>query len=123
MKPINVENGYMQVSDKPGLGVEVDVKAVEKYRVDMDEPTPAQRYRAKKRILRVISPGVGKKKRMWEFTDETIYQPEFYKGNLPGFEREVDLEVIEEDKSPAFKKAHKKLQESEATVAREPKGF
>ncbi|MEE2709268.1 MAG: enolase C-terminal domain-like protein [Gemmatimonadota bacterium] len=123
MKRINVENGYMQVSDKPGLGVEVDVKAVEKYRVARDEPTPAQRYRAKKRILRVISPGGGKKKRVWEFTDETIYQPEFYKGNLPGFERGVDLEVIEEDKSSAFKKAHKKLRESEATVAREPKGI
>ena len=122
-KRINVENGYMQVSDKPGLGVEVDVKAVEKYRVDRDEPTPAQRYRSKKRILRVISPGVGKKKRVWEFTDETIYQPEFYKGNLPGFESGVDLEVIEEDKSSAFKKAHKKLRESEATVAREPKGI
>ncbi len=115
-QPITVTDGYMDVSDKPGLGVEADEKAIEKYSVPHDEPTGTKRYRAKKRILRVVWPGVGKNTRAWEFTDETIYQQEFYKGNLPSFERGVQLEVVEDDGSAAFKKAHAKLAEQEALV-------
>ncbi len=122
-KRINVVDGYMQVPDKPGLGVEVDLKAIEKYRVDPDETTSGDRYRAKKRILRVVWPGASKKTRVREFTSENIYQPEFYKGNLPGFERGVHLEIIEDDRSSSFKKAHAKLLALEATVARTPKGI
>ena len=117
-QPITVTDGYMTVSDKPGLGVEADEKAIEKYTVDQDEPTGTKRYRAQKRILRVVWPGVGKNVRVWEFTDESVYQPEFYKGNLPGFERGVHLEVLEDDGSAAFKKAHAKLEEQEALVTR-----
>ena len=46
---------------------------------------------------------------LWEFTDESIYQPEFYKGNLPGFESGVHLEVIEDDHSSAFARRHEEL--------------
>ena len=99
----------MPVPDGPGLGVPVDEKAIAKYRVDPDEPTPKQRYRAKKRILRISWPGGGRKKRIWEFTDETNYQQSFYAGNIPGFETGVDLEVIEDDKSATFRKRHKQL--------------
>lgn len=119
---INVVDGYMTVLDKPGLGVEADLKAIEKYTVDPKEPTSGERYRAKKRILRVVWPGIGKNTRVWEFTDESIYQPEFYKGNLPGFEREVHLDVEEDDGSASFKKAHNKIAAAEALVARAPKG-
>ena len=110
-KPIAVENGYMPVPDAPGLGVEIDEKALAKYRVDPDQPTPTHIYKAKKRILRVSWPGVGRKKRVWEFTSEPNYQTSFYAGNIPGFEKDVDLEVIEDDKSAAFKRQHKKLEE------------
>ena len=51
----------------------------------------------------------GRKKRVWEFTDEGNYQTSFYAGNIPGFETGVDLEVIEDDKSAAFKKRHAQL--------------
>ncbi|MFT5090820.1 MAG: hypothetical protein ACI8PG_005201, partial [Planctomycetota bacterium] len=67
------------------------------------------RYRQQKRILRVVWPGTGKNKRVWEFTDEGHYQREFYAGNIPGFERGVDLEVLEDDKSKAFAKRHAAL--------------
>jgi hypothetical protein len=96
----------------PGLGVEVDEKAIEKYRVDEQEPTPKTLYRQKKRILRISWPGVGKKKRVWEFTAEELYQKAFYSGNIPGFERGVSLEVIENDKSASFKKKHARLREA-----------
>lgn len=117
-KRIQVVDGYMPVPDGPGLGVEVDEKAIEKYTVDEDEPTPTQRYRSRKRILRVVWPGQGKKQRVWAFTDEGVYQPEFYKGSIPGFERGVTLEVIEDDGSAAFRKQHSKLLEREASIAR-----
>jgi hypothetical protein len=99
------------------------LKAIEKYTVDPKEPTSGERYRAKKRILRVVWPGIGKNTRVWEFTDESIYQPEFYKGNLPGFERGVHLDVEEDDGSASFKKAHNKIAAAEALVARAPKGI
>lgn len=34
VEPIDIEDGYAKVPDKPGLGVELDEKAVEKYSVD-----------------------------------------------------------------------------------------
>ncbi len=108
-KRIDVIDGFMDVPDQPGLGIDVDEKAIAKYRVDENDPTPKQLYRAKKRILRVSWPGAGKKKRLWEFTAEENYQREFYAGNLPGFERGVDLEVVEDSKSAAFKKRHAEL--------------
>ncbi len=106
---LDVVDGYMRVPDAPGLGIDVDEKAIEKYRVDESEPTPKQRYRQKKRILRITWPGVGRQKRIWEFTDEAHYQREFYAGNIPGFVRGVDLEVIEERAGAAFNKRHAEL--------------
>ena len=102
-------DGYAAVPDGPGLGVEVDEKAIERWRVDEREPTPKRRYREQKRILRVRWPGSGRKKRVWAFTDEVHYQRAFYAGNLPPFERGVELEVIEEKRSPAFRKEHARL--------------
>jgi L-alanine-DL-glutamate epimerase-like enolase superfamily enzyme len=110
-KRLRVADGYLEVPDGPGLGVEIDEKAIDRYRVDQQEPTPKQRYRQKRRILRVCWPGIGKKKRVWEFTDEAHYQRAFYAGSLPGFEPGVDLEVEQDDRSPAFRKHHARLAE------------
>ena len=61
------------------------------------------------RILRITWPGAGKKQRAWEFTNEETYQKVFYKGSIPGFERGVSLEVIENDRSASFRKKHNGL--------------
>ena len=111
---LQVVNGYAAVPDAPGLGVEVDEKAIEKYRVDENDPTPTTRYKARKRILRISWPASGKQRRVWEFTSELVYQQTFYRGSIPSFEPGVNLEIIEDDKSPAFKKAHQKLVEQGA---------
>ena len=108
-----VVDGYIEVPEAPGLGIEVDERALAKYTVNRDDPTPTDLYRSKKRIFRITWPGDGKKKRVREFTDEAVYQKEYYQGNLPGFERGVSLEVIENDRSSAFNKRHKQLLESE----------
>ncbi|MFA6107703.1 MAG: mandelate racemase/muconate lactonizing enzyme family protein [Candidatus Latescibacterota bacterium] len=106
-----VVDGYIAVPQGPGLGVTVDEKAVQRYRVDESEPTPRQRYHQRQRLLRISWPGPGKRRRTWEFTAEDLYQRAFYSGNLPGFERGVDLEVVEDDGSPAFKRQHARLRE------------
>ena len=106
---LEVVDGFIDVPDAPGLGIEVDEKAIEKYKVEPSTPSPTGLYRQKKRILRISWPGVGKKQRVWEFTDEGIYQRAFYQGNLPGFERGVNLEVIEDDNSSGFRRQHEKL--------------
>ena len=108
-KRIEVIDGYMEVPDGPGLGIEVDEKAIEKYKVDEREKTPKDLFLERKRILKISWPGVGRSKRVWEFTDETLYQPAFYQGNIPPFSPGVDLEVVEDNKSPAFKKRHSTL--------------
>ena len=111
-----VKDGYIQVPEGPGLGVEVDEKAVARYTVEDGEPSPKERYRAKKRILRVTWPAGGRQKRVWEFTDEGEYQKEFYNGSIPGFERGVSLEVEEGDKSAAFRREHARIAAREATI-------
>ena len=108
-KRLDVVDGYIAVSDQPGLGIAVDEKAIEKYRVDECEPSPKRLYREKKRILRVQWPGVAGKKRVWEFTTEANYQRSFYAGNIPPFERGVELEIVEGDRSAAFKRRHAQL--------------
>ncbi|MBI2193353.1 MAG: mandelate racemase/muconate lactonizing enzyme family protein [Planctomycetes bacterium] len=111
---LKVVNGMIEVPDLPGLGIEVDEKAIEKYRVDPKEPTPTQRYRQEKRILRIHWPAGKKGRRVWEFTDESVYQQTFYRGNIPGFERGVDLEVIEDDGTANFRKHHAQVVERES---------
>ncbi|NKB72075.1 MAG: enolase [Candidatus Latescibacteria bacterium] len=106
---LTVQDGYVAVSDAPGLGVEVDEAAIERYRVAEDEPTPTALYRRQKRILRISWPGGNRHRRIWDFTDEAVYQPLFYGGDIPGFERGVRLDVIEDDSSPGFCRAHDKL--------------
>ena len=80
-------------------------------------PTPKERYRAKKRILRVQWPAGGQNKRVWEFTDEGEYQKEFYSGSIPGFQTGVSLEVEEGDGSAAFRREHARIAAREAGIA------
>lgn len=117
-KKLEVKDGHIQVPDGPGLGVEVDEKAVARYTVDAGEPSPKERYRAKKRILRVQWPAGGQHKRVWEFTDEGEYQKEFYNGSIPGFQTGVSLEVEEgEGSSAAFRREHARIAAREASIA------
>ena len=112
-----VKDGFIRVPDGPGLGVEVDEKTVEQYRVDEREPTPKQVYRSRKRILRVVWPAGPRIKRVREFTDEGEYQKEFYNGSIPGFQTGVHLDVEEDDGSAAFRREHARIAARETTVA------
>jgi len=113
---IDVVDGYMPVPDGPGLGVTIDEKAIEKYRVDPVAPNPKELYRARKRILTVSWPGEVGGRREWKFTDEAVYQFAFYKGNLPGFQTGIDLGVEEDDGSEAFAREHARILQREASI-------
>ena len=115
-KRLVVKDGYQEVPDAPGLGIDVDEKTIQKYSVDPAEPTPKQRYRQQARILRIAWSGGGRKRRVWEFTDEAVYQQAFYRGSLPGFQPGVSLTVIENDGSAAFRRLHARLKEREAAI-------
>ena len=106
--PIRVVDGHAAVPDGPGLGVEIDEDAIERYRVEPGEPSPCQLYRQQKRILRVRWPGHGAD-RVWEFTAEAHYQREFYAGSIPPFQAGVHLEVEEDDGSASFARAHEAI--------------
>ena len=104
---LEVVDGYIAVPDTPGLGVEVDEKALERYRVDPDEPIPAEVFRSKRRIARITWPG-GARQRVHEFADRS-YSDAFNHGNLPSFEPGVSKEMIEDDGSAAFNKRYEEL--------------
>ena len=82
---LEIVDGYAAVPDAPGLGVEVDEGVIDRYRVDPGAPIPTNQYRARKRILRISWPGAAGGRRTLDFTHESNYQQEFYKGSIPGF--------------------------------------
>ena len=113
---LEVRDGNILVPDGPGLGVEMDEAALERYRADPDEPTPRERFRARKRILRIRWPGSAGRPRERAFTHESAYQYEFSHGSIPGFEPGVTLEAEEDDGSPSFAREHARLAEREARL-------
>jgi len=106
---LEVKDGYIQVPEKPGLGVEIDEAALERYQVDPQSKTPKEKYLQKRRVLKIQwPPRTGQKEGLVRyFTSETDYQREFYSGNMPVFARGVKMEVIEDDGSPAFNNLYK----------------
>lgn len=108
-KRLQVVDGHIGVSDEPGLGVEVDEQAVEKYRVDASIPTPRQRSEEQHRILRIQWPGPDGRVRQEDFTREKAYADRYLEEELPGFQPGVELQVIEENETPDFSKSYEAL--------------
>jgi L-alanine-DL-glutamate epimerase-like enolase superfamily enzyme len=112
---LEVKDGYIRVPEAPGLGVEVDEEALERYRVDPQARTPKDEYLQKRRVLKIRWPRpegsrAGRKEGpAWCFTSESDYQRSFYSGNMPLFVRGVTLEVIEDDGSAAFTRLYERV--------------
>lgn len=86
-----VVDGWMPVPKGPGLGVEVDEAAVERFRNEPPPPAP-------RRISTVVYPsGV-----RWHFSHEQQRHEAFYFGQLPPCTRGIRLEVREDDGSADF---------------------
>jgi len=107
-KRLEVVDGHIQAPEDPGLGIEVDEEALEKYRVEPGTPAPRDRYRQQRRVCRVRWPSLGGRERIADFTDENVYYPAFLEGEYPGFGRGVSMEIIEDDGSTAFESLYEK---------------
>lgn len=99
---LEVENGSIAVSEAPGLGIEVDESALNRYRVEPDTPTPQDLFRRERRICRVHIPDENDGEIIHDFTGEDVYAPAFSEGVYPGFVPRVRLEIIEDDGSDGF---------------------
>ena len=94
-KRLEVVDGNISVSEAPGLGIEVDESALERYCVEPGTPTPQELYRRESRICRVHIPDGKGGETVHDFRGEDVYYPAFSQGEYPGFVRGVWSEVIE----------------------------
>lgn len=112
VNPMPVQDGYIRVPEEPGLGIQVDEAAIEKYRVDPASPSPKERYLAKRHVFRVRWPAApGRSRGMsWCYASRDRHAEAFYSGTVPGFVRGVTLEVLEDDGSAAFTRLYERVQ-------------
>ncbi|HEY6738169.1 MAG TPA: mandelate racemase/muconate lactonizing enzyme family protein [Actinopolymorphaceae bacterium] len=91
--PLEVRDGFLRVPDGPGLGVEVDEDALERYRMDPPYVLPERRH-----LLSVVWPSgrtvtYARMRQAWD---------DFLGGNHPVQERGVVMNVRTDDGSPEF---------------------
>ena len=92
VKDLRIEGGHIEVPQEPGLGIELDLDAVEKFRVDPDFEKPVKRQ-----IHTIIWPD-GRKSNYATGT----YRDQFLAGKLPGFLPGVSLDARLDDGSDDF---------------------
>ncbi len=91
---IQLENGMAAIPDGPGLGVEIDEDAVDRYRVD--EPTPRS---AEGHLLALRWPSGATS----YYATEGGYKSDFINGRLPPFVRGIHVQEIPDDGSREWK--------------------
>jgi L-alanine-DL-glutamate epimerase-like enolase superfamily enzyme len=101
---IPVLSGLAQAPDAPGLGVEVDEAALEKYRVEQADLTLA------KRLIRYTRPtGLSVYFAQDSHTTSTMWDY-FAKGNQPVYEPGVQTELLDDDGSADFAHLYEQAQ-------------
>ena len=112
-----VEDGSIRVPEAPGLGIEVDESALQRYRVEPNAPTPQDLFRTKRRICRVHIPNADGGETLHDFSGENVYSPAFSEGKYPGFVPGVWLEIIEDDGADEFDAAYERAVSKESDDA------
>jgi hypothetical protein len=92
----DVRGGLAPVPTGPGLGVEIDMDAVERYRVDVADISLPRRLIRHRRVA-----GLSTYHRAPMRYDST-FMGHFLAGNEPVFERGVSLELVDDDGSSEF---------------------
>ncbi|MBI2192416.1 MAG: mandelate racemase/muconate lactonizing enzyme family protein [Planctomycetes bacterium] len=100
--PLEIQAGQARVPGKPGLGIEVDEAAFQKFRV-----TPPVDKSPGPRVYSVVWEG-GRRVRYGACRG---YYNDFTAGNQPVFERGVTLEVWEDDGSAGFRQWRERLKD------------
>ncbi len=103
---LDVTDGTLAVPDAPGLGVKVDVEAIERYRVRVGTPSPRDLARQRKRTVRITIPPAreGGDPTVLEFGGEDEYYQPFLRGEYRGFVPGVRMEIVD---GPATRKRGK----------------
>jgi L-alanine-DL-glutamate epimerase-like enolase superfamily enzyme len=96
---IEVHEGYAKVPEEPGLGIELDEAATEKYRTPIPKPEERQ-------VITIEWPDGT----CHYYPDEREVQRTFYAGNEIGFESGVQMKVVTDDGTKAFDKLYKAVQ-------------
>jgi L-alanine-DL-glutamate epimerase-like enolase superfamily enzyme len=110
---ITVEDGTAAIPDSPGLGVELDEDAVERYRIDPKEkPYPHPNL-----LLAIRWPSGGTS----YYAHTMQYWRDFEKGRLPLFEPGVFVERVEDDGSAEWRKLAEQAAERGFHVGATPK--
>lgn len=110
---IEVSNGMATVPEAPGLGVELDEDAIERYRI---EPK-AKPYPAHGLLLAVRWPSGGST----YYTHTRQYWDDFLLGKLPVFPRGVRLEHVPDDGSAEWKELQQRAQQGGVHVGPPPR--
>ena len=92
-EPLEIRRGYVRVPEAPGLGIDIDMSALEDLRRDATGPKPLPRA-----IYSVRWPWG----RVAEYVSVRSYERDFMSGNQPLFERGVTLTTREDDGSVEF---------------------
>ena len=101
---IDVVGGYARVPEAPGLGVEIDEAALDKYRVekaDLTLPKRLIRYSHANGVNVYFADNSHNTAPMWQY---------FSKANQPLFERGVTTTLLEDDGSASFADLHQAAQ-------------
>ena len=103
---IPVAGGHAAVPDDPGLGVEVDREALERYRVaDVDLALPRRliRYRRACGVSVYFVAHARPGTQMWQY---------FARGNQPAYEGGVSTELLDDDGSDAFARLYARAEQA-----------
>lgn len=100
--PLTIQGGFMRVPEAPGLGIQVDEEALEKYRMQPPYSLPKDRH-----ILSVVWQGG----RVVHYADMNSQMwPDFRAGNQPVQERGVQFEIWNDDGSSEWSDLFKRLE-------------
>ena len=97
VRDLQVKGGHIEVPQEPGLGIELDPDAVERFRVDPDFQKPVQRQ-----IHTLLWPD-GRKSHY----ATGAYRDQFLAGKLPGFLPGVSLDARLDDGSDEFDREYR----------------
>lgn len=133
-EPLTIRGGYLRVPEAPGLGVNIDEGALEKYRMEPPYALPERRH-----ILSVIWPGgrvvryahmhyngevetgfAHERHANWDYAEAPRQcWEDFLAGNHPVQERGVRFEVWKEDGSPEWSELYAHCQRGPVHEQRE----
>ena len=103
---IEIRQGYARVPETPGMGVEPDEDAIERYRVEegYEPPMPPNLYRVSwpNGAAVIYPPGKSGIKTNHHFMSRGVWD-DFTAGNHPLFEPGVQLEILPDDGSKEWK--------------------